>query len=195
MAKSRFGLPTGVKVLLYDALLLFAIVAFVGTCCEPVDASTVSPIQIEGNPRCADILGDLSGSHPPLTELKIDPPSPGTYKSGAFEVRIVTHSTAKGQTFDWEALFGDVYAVLAKGGVGGANLYDYTPAGAIGDDGLHAPLNPSGKWAGLSHITFCYQPLPRVPTAGGWWLIGFGLLILLGGGFLIWRRFTNYKDN
>src|SRR5690606_39093303 len=28
---------------------------------------------------------------------------------------------------------------------------------STGDTNLHAPLNPSRKWADLSHITFCYD--------------------------------------
>ncbi|MDQ3880462.1 MAG: hypothetical protein M3295_05265, partial [Chloroflexota bacterium] len=49
-----------------------------------------------------------------------------------------------------------VSGVFAKGGNVGGNFYDYRPDGTTAEQGLHAPVNPSGKWAGLSHISFCY---------------------------------------
>ncbi len=46
-----------------------------------------------------------------------------------------------------------VGAVIVKGG-NSANVYFY-PGGSMGDEGLSAPLNKSGKPAGLSNLTFC----------------------------------------
>ena len=44
--------------------------------------------------------------------------------------------------------------MIAKGGPN-ANVYTYL-GGSTGDTGLHAPTGPSGRFAGLSHISFCY---------------------------------------
>lgn len=46
-----------------------------------------------------------------------------------------------------------VGAVIVKGG-NNANVY-YYPGGSMGDFGLAAPVNKSGKPAGLSNLTFC----------------------------------------
>jgi hypothetical protein len=43
--------------------------------------------------------------------------------------------------------------VIVKGGPA-ANIYTY--AKGTSGSGLHAPVNPSGGWAGLSHVDFCY---------------------------------------
>jgi hypothetical protein len=45
--------------------------------------------------------------------------------------------------------------VIVKGG-DSANIYTYDPE-AMSGTGLHAPTNPSGGPAALSHITFCYD--------------------------------------
>ena len=61
--------------------------------------------------------------------------------------------------FDMEAplLIGGIEyivgAVIVKGG-NNANVY-YYPGGSMGDFGLAAPVNKSGKPAGLSNLTFC----------------------------------------
>ena len=49
-----------------------------------------------------------------------------------------------------------------KGG-DASNAYVYNPA-VTSDTGNHAPANASGKWAGLSHLVFCYtKPEPPKP--------------------------------
>lgn len=67
------------------------------------------------------------------------------------------NDTAAGQTLDFASNF-PVVVVFVKGGPD-SNTYDYSPNGVTGDTGLHAPLNEdgSGKWYGLSHITFCFK--------------------------------------
>ncbi|TLX75683.1 hypothetical protein E9993_08985 [Labilibacter sediminis] len=47
-----------------------------------------------------------------------------------------------------------VGAVIVKGS-NDANVYFY-PEGSMGDEGLAAPINSSGKPAGLSNLTFCF---------------------------------------
>lgn len=60
--------------------------------------------------------------------------------------------------FDWEALNGRVFIIVVKGGPD-AHKYDYGANGETSDTGLHSPVNPNnGKYYGLSHISFCYEP-------------------------------------
>ena len=49
----------------------------------------------------------------------------------------------------------DGISVIVKGG-NAANVYTYT-SGISGDTGLTAPANASGKPAGLSNLSFCYN--------------------------------------
>jgi hypothetical protein len=130
----------------------------------PAVATHVQPVLKTGNPTCSDLV---DGG---VTEFKIEPVTGGTHTDGTLSVTITLHDTADGQTFDWTSNIG-VDAVFAKGGPQG-NLYVYDPE-ATADTGLHAPANPSGEWAGLSHISFCYDkdettpptsPPPTTPT-------------------------------
>jgi hypothetical protein len=97
------------------------------------------------------------------TTLKVEPVTDGTFSDGTLTVTIDVRDTAAGQVFDWTSNIG-VDVVIAKGGPN-ANVYTYVGE-STGDTGLHAPANASGKFAGLSHISFCYdadQP-PTTPT-------------------------------
>jgi hypothetical protein len=114
----------------------------------PAVATHVQPVLKTGNPTCSQLV---DGG---VTEFKIDPVTGGTHTDGTLSVTITLHDTAAGQTFDWTSNIG-VDAVFAKGGPQG-NLYVYSPE-ATSDTGLHAPANASGTWAGLSHISFCYD--------------------------------------
>lgn len=70
------------------------------------------------------------------------------------EITVTMSQTDDGEEFsftsDWP-----VVKVVAKGGRVGANVYTYSP-GVLSDSGLHAPLNPSEKWADISHIDFYF---------------------------------------
>jgi hypothetical protein len=111
-------------------------------------ASThVVPTEVPGNARCPE----------GLTELKVGnggPPVDGTFTDGTLSVTIDVRDTAEGQVFDWMSNIG-VDVVIVKGGPN-SNVYTYDPE-STGDTGLHAPVNPSGMFAGLSHISFCYD--------------------------------------
>ena len=69
----------------------------------------------------------------------------------------VTHGTYVDFELDAPIQIGDKFyvvgAVIVKGG-NAANVYFY-PDGSMGDSGLTAPVNASGKAAGLSNLTFC----------------------------------------
>src|SRR5690606_24713717 len=68
----------------------------------------------------------------------------------------------------WTSSFG-IGAVIVKGG-NSANVYVYEPQ-RTNDAGLAAPPNASGKPAGLSNITFCWNPEPAEPQwcSPGYW--------------------------
>jgi Prealbumin-like fold domain len=117
----------------------------------PAVATHVGPIFVDGNATCSQLT-----NNPNIKELKVDPPISGTYTSadGFLTVTVTTHDTAQGQTFDWTSNIG-VDSVFAKGASQG-NVYNYNPE-ATADTGLHTPINESGKYADLSHISFCYD--------------------------------------
>jgi hypothetical protein len=114
-------------------------------------AEHVTPVTVAGNPSCP------AGT----TELKIEPVADGTFTDGTLTVTIDVRNTAAGQVFDWTSNIG-VDAVIAKGGSSG-NVYTYVGE-ATSDTGLHAPANRSGSFAGLSHISFCYDVEPPTTT-------------------------------
>jgi hypothetical protein len=110
----------------------------------PASAEHVDPVEVPGNAPCP------AG----LTELKVEPVADGTFTDGTLTVTIDVRDTADGQVFDWTSNIG-VDVVIVKGG-NASNVYTYVPE-STGDTGLHAPENRSGNFAGLSHISFCYD--------------------------------------
>jgi hypothetical protein len=145
-------LPTLLAVFLVAAMLVSGTAVMYA---KPAAAASVEPRLIDGNPTCSDVITD----NPDLLEVKIDPVPLGETTQDGFTINV--QDTDEGQVFDWTAPDGFVVlGVLAKGGPN-ANFYDYQPDGATSDTGLHAPATPSGKWADLSHINFCYIPAPE----------------------------------
>ena len=142
---SRRSLVVGLAVVA-GAFALFTVL--------PATATHVNPTLVPGNASCP------AGT----TELKVEPVTDGTFSDGTLTVVIDVRDTAGGQVFDWTSNIG-VDAVIAKGGPN-SNVYTYSPE-STGDTGLHAPANASGKFAGLSHISFCYDveaPTTTPPT-------------------------------
>ena len=112
-----------------------------------------------GNRTCAEVAAafGLPGDYF-LCGDRID------YNGGVFSGNFpdgvmvdVTHGTYVEFKLDEPIMIGDKYyvvgAVIVKGG-NAANVYFY-PGGSMGDSGLTAPVNASGKAAGLSNLTFC----------------------------------------
>ena len=135
---------------------LVAIVGVVGLFTVlPASATHVEPETVAGNASCP------AGT----TTLKVEPVADGTFSDGTLTVTIDVRATAAGQVFDWTSNIG-VDQVIAKGG-NASNVYTYVPE-STGDTGLHAPVNRSGSFAGLSHISFCYDagepPTTTPPT-------------------------------
>jgi hypothetical protein len=147
---------TGIGLILGAAGLMLVFAAVVSST-PKARATHVDPVLVEGNPTCATLS-------PGTNELKIDPPSDGTFNDsdGPLSVTIDVRSTSDGQVFDFTSNI-PVKVAFAKGGNIGGNKYTYNPA-ETSDTGLHAPENPSGDWANLSHITFCYDPSAPTPT-------------------------------
>lgn len=117
---------------------------------DPSAPVGVTPTQVAGNPALC------SGG------FRIDPPNAGTYALDDLgnNVVVTISEAAGGQVFSWQVSDGIVIdQVVAKGGSGGANIYDYTTIdpNPSSDGSLHSPLNPSGEYADLSHIDFCYH--------------------------------------
>lgn len=109
-------------------------------------AAHVTPTVVDGNPSCAT-------QAPGTTEFKVEPVTSGSHSDGTLTVAL----TVSGKSFDWSAnRLVDV--VIVKGGPK-ANVYDYRPDGSSGDTGLKAPGT-----AGLSHISFCYDPNKQPPS-------------------------------
>lgn len=82
--------------------------------------------------------------------------------------------TSDGKTLSFKAddclIIGDKFykvgAVIVKGGPA-ANVYFY-PDGVLEDKNLTAPVNASGKPAGISNVTFCFilcDPQPKLVIA------------------------------
>ncbi len=137
----------------------------------PVSGHGIIPFIIPGknnggNRTCAEVADawDLE-ENPFLCGDKIDYNGgfAGTFPDGL----IVTVSDGKFVSFeanDCIKIGEDYYqvgAVIVKGS-DQANVYYYLDengeGGTLGDIGLAAPFNPSGKPAGLSNLTFCFVP-------------------------------------
>jgi len=107
------------------------------------------PQEVGGNPRCPD----------GTTGLKIEPVKSGTYTDGRLRIALDVQTSAK--TVAFRSNLG-LDEVIVKGGPA-ANVYAYGK-GTSGS-GLHAPVNASGGWAGLSHVDFCYGGAIRQPPS------------------------------
>ena len=131
--------------------LLMIVAAAIPFLSSPAAAEHVTPVFTPGNPTCAE-LGDSDA------ELRVQPVADGTYTDGTLTVTIDVRDTGDGPVFDFTSNI-DVESVFVKGGPNG-NYYVYDPP-VDSDTGLHAPVNDqNGKFYGLSHISFCYTPVP-----------------------------------
>lgn len=89
-------------------------------------------------------------------ELKIDAADlvdGATYPLG--DGAVTVHVYGGNTTLDFEGSTA-LDAVIMKGGSGGALIYVYDPEATSGT-GLHTPVNPSGAYAEISHVTFCFD--------------------------------------
>lgn len=132
---------------------------------EECTGPSVTPAPVPGNPKLCE------------GGLRVDPVESGetvipwVIKDGEgndvpITVKINVYMTDEGEKFDFEVIGAVAYKVVAKGGREGAYVYDYTPDGVAKDCGLYAPMNPSGKYADLSHIDFCFGYDPTITKKG-----------------------------
>ncbi|WP_128433114.1 hypothetical protein [Streptomyces cyaneus] len=130
---------------------------------DQLDAA-VPPVEYtaEVNPDCEDINGftlEVDTDNAPVDGEVLNFSSGG--QNGTITLGVTEGEQGQLLSFD----FGDdsafaAGAVIVKGS-NNANIYDYRPtmAGQIeADETLHAPINPSGGFADLSHVAFCIVP-------------------------------------
>lgn len=165
---------TGASLAATALLLTLAVPASAGHLDPGPNTTTLDEahIQVDGNPTCEDLQSEVDDPSVFLTEVKLDPAEDTedlslSHDGLTGQLDVDARDTAQGQVFDFDVT-GDFLVGFAfvKAGSHG-NLVDYTPAGADGelqihgdtgrgDTGLHGPVNPSsGKFYGLSHISFC----------------------------------------
>src|SRR5262245_48385307 len=124
----------------------------------PISAGGVTPILYEAGPDFpgGNVTCDQVGNYA-FTSGRIN------YENGAFDGEFPPGLTVMhdGTYVAWASTFG-IGAVIVKGGPN-ANVYVYEPP-RTSDSGLASPPTPSGNPAGLSNITFCWNPV--VPPDG-----------------------------
>jgi hypothetical protein len=135
-------------------IFLFTIQYSMAQPCATNDPS--SPVGIVPTTR------DFPGGGPQCEGgVRFNSPSSGTYDLDQFgnQVTIEIIETDCGPVLEWTITGGVVIdQVVVKGGTD-ENVYDYTgisPRPST-DSSLHAPINNSGKYAGISHIDFCFS--------------------------------------
>jgi hypothetical protein len=106
-----------------------------------------------GNRTCAEV-GEAYFGDPNYYAFSSDRIN---YEDGVFDQPLPAgiNVATDGTYVDWTSTFG-IGAVIVKGG-NDANVYVYEPQ-VNSDSGLAAPPNASGNPAGLSNITFCWNP-------------------------------------
>ena len=122
------------------------------------ECSSIDPSFPEG------ITPAFTPGNPPLCPggFKLDPPMSGTFQLNGGTITIDISLTSCGQVFSWSVSPGiEIHEIIVKGGPN-ANTYDYSGLmiPPMQDGNLHAPLNPNGMYAGLSHMNFCYTYVP-----------------------------------
>ncbi|MBA4181634.1 MAG: hypothetical protein C0506_13670, partial [Anaerolinea sp.] len=127
---------------------------------DAVDQSTqgIAPVLFEGD---ASSAGGVVAACAPYDNAFSTGTNPGvgptTINLGGGASVVVTEDT--GQTYVAFVANIPILRVYIKGG-SNANSYTYPPtypSGVLSDGNLHAPLNPSGAPAGVSHIVFCWN--------------------------------------
>ena len=132
---------------------LTAIAIFVIILVGMVHAQRVQPVEVPGNPSCADqSVGEA--------EFKInDGFFKGTFAvpgMGTISVRVVQYkNNSEPKAISWSSTF-DVQAVIVKGG-SSANIYDYTSLGGLQEDNFLLSPYAHTTQTTISHILFCYR--------------------------------------
>jgi hypothetical protein len=141
---SRKVLPLLVFVLLFASITG----ALANTPSVPVSDRGIVPYIMEGANQGGNITCEEVGDFMYSSE-RIN------YEGSDFIVDGISVTVTDGTYVSWSAPFG-IGAVIVKGS-NDANIYEYNPQ-LTWDSGLAAPPNASGDPAGLSNITFCWNP-------------------------------------
>ena len=136
-------------LMVFVLLMVGVTAAFANTPSAPTSANGVTPYIVEtpgpgGNVTCEQLGYELSSARV-------------NYEDGTFDTDFPAgiSVTTDGRYVAWSSTFG-IGAVIVKGS-NAANIYEYAPQ-AYGDSGLASPINASGNPAGLSNLTFCWNP-------------------------------------
>lgn len=104
-----------------------------------------------GNATCADVCNfEFSSGRNNFEEGEFEMPWPEGLKVWVKDGKYIYWSFDAPDGYCLDGI-----TVIVKGGPA-SNIYNYGP-GVDSDCGLHAPINPSGKPAALSNLTFCYN--------------------------------------
>ncbi|MDP2180006.1 hypothetical protein [Methylicorpusculum sp.] len=142
-----------------------------GTPSTPVSDGGVTPYIIDGanpggNRTCAEV-GTAFFGDADYYEFSSDRVN---YEDGTFTALFPTGLTVTtdGTKVSFDSSFG-IGAAIVKGS-DDANVYVYYPQ-VNSDSGLASPPNASGKPAGLSNLTFCWNPEDQDPQwcSPGYW--------------------------
>jgi len=132
----------------------------------PMLSAVVTPLALSSDPSDLGIVPETVSGNPKLCigGIRVNNGTPGSYPIPGYPGMFVTVSVAStddGPVFSFSSDV-PVARVVAKGGNIGANVYYYDPA-VTADGKLHTPVNPSGFYAGISHIDFCFGEIPDDP--------------------------------
>jgi uncharacterized repeat protein (TIGR01451 family) len=176
---TRAAIQTRVSVLpvliaLLFNILLIAPASIGGTVLAThTDGPLVDPIEFPGsdNKTCGQLDDDIGQTWD--FEFKINQGSPnGTFEQGDPGVEVtpnvptdfsVTMSTTN-DTLTWSSNL-PVLGVFVKGGPVGGNLYNYSALDfpVTHDNGLTVMAADDGQLFGISHVSFCFDEVPRLP--------------------------------
>jgi hypothetical protein len=153
-------------LVLLIAMLLVAITAVFAenVASTPVSDGGVTPYKIDGansggNRTCAEVGHAFFGdeNYYQFSSERVNYDEDTDTFDASFPAGLSV-SVTDGTYVSFNSSFG-IGAVIVKGG-NDANVYVYEPQ-ANSDSGLGSPPNASGHSAGLSNLTFCWNPKPE----------------------------------
>ena len=160
----KFLSVLGTTTLAFTLAVSPVLAAITGTASTPISANQITPYIIAGanaggNRTCAEVglafHGDENYYEFSSSRVNYDDGFIETFPDG---LTVTTNGTS----VSFNSTFG-IGAVIVKGS-NSANVYEYSPQ-QDSDSGLASPENSSGHSAGLSNITFCWNPEEVVEAA------------------------------
>lgn len=155
--------------LVATAAMVFSASAFANTVSVPVSAGEVTPYIINGensggNRTCAEVGTAFFGNagYYEFSSDRVNFEGGSFVGEDPFPAGLTVNTD--GTYVSFTSTFG-IGAVIVKGGAD-ANVYVYELQ-SLGDSGLASPFNASNSPAGLSNLTFCWNP-EEVEDPGNW---------------------------